>query len=148
MARNLRKNGTANIRNFLHIVPIFSYIITAFRWKMHFRSWQNIPSFRLRYEDLRTDTFRVISSVLSNFKVNIDQDIVLEAINIFSFENCYGRKRGTEDKNNSEARKGQIGDYRNYFTKLHNIIFWTICGQEAELAGYRFNGSSTIEPKN
>ena len=83
-----------------------------------------------------------------NFEINADKNIVEEAINIFSFENCYGRKRGTEDINNSEARKGQIGDYRNHFTMFHNIIFWAICGQEAKLAGYLFNGATTIEPKN
>ena len=148
MARNLRKKGNINIRFFLHAIPMLSYIITAFRWKIHFRSWRHVSCFRLRYEDLRADAFRLISSVLSNFEINVDKNIVEEAINIFSFENCYGRKRGTEDTNSSEARKGQIGDYRNHFKMFHNIIFWAICGQEAKSAGYKFNGASTIEPKD
>ena len=148
MVRNAIKNGNIDRKLIFHIVPLFSYIITAFGWRKHFRSWQNVPSVHLRYEDLRKDTFGVISSVLLNFEVNINKETILEAIDIFSFENCYGRKRGNEDINNPEARKGQIGDYRNHFTKLYNIIFWMICGKEAKLAGYRFDGSTTIEPTN
>jgi hypothetical protein len=148
MVRNSLKKGNINRKLIFHIIPILSYIITAYSWKNHFRSWQYVDSFRLRYEDLRLDTYGTISSVLSNFEVNVNKDIILEAINIFSFENCYGRKRGIEDINNIEARKGEIGDYRNHFTKLHNIIFWFICGKEAKLAGYKFDGSTSIEPKN
>lgn len=147
MVRNAIKNGKIDRKLIFHIVPFLSFIITAFNWRKHFRSWKNVPSFRLRYEDLRADTFGEISSVLLKLGVNINEKTILEAIDIFSFENCYGRKRGDEDVNNPEARKGQIGDYRNHFTKLHNIIFWMICGKEAKQAGYRFDGSTTIEPK-
>ena len=147
MVKNAIKKGKIDRKLIFHTIPFLSFIMTAFSWRKHFRSWQNVTCYRLRYEDLRADTFGVISSVLLNFEVNINKNIIEEAIDIFSFENCYGRKRGDEDINNPEARKGQIGDYRNHFTKLQNIIFWMICGKEAKLAGYRFDGSTTIEPK-
>ncbi len=148
MVRNAIKKGKIDRKLIFHMIPFLSFIITAFSWRKHFRSWQNVPSFRVRYEDLRTNTFEVITSILTNFELDINKETVLESIDIFSFENCYGRKRGDEDVNNPEARKGQIGDYRNHFTKLHNIIFWMICGKEAKLAGYQFDGSTSIEPKN
>jgi hypothetical protein len=94
------------------------------------------------------DTFKVISSVLEHFNIDVEKNIILESISKFSFENTYGRKRGMESINNSEARKGKIGDYRNHFTNLTNIIFWAICGKESELCGYKFDGTTTIDPES
>jgi len=149
LRRNSKKAKTDSIKDvFLHTIPIISYFITAFRWKRHFRKWEDISCFRLRYEDLRAETFIVMSAIFKHFEIDIEKNLILESINKFSFENTYSRKRGVEDINNSEARKGQIGDYRNHFTGFINIIFWAICGKEAELCGYKFNGSTTIELEN
>ena len=149
LKRNSRKARTENVKEILlHSIPVISYFITAFRWKRHFKKWENINCYRLRYEDLRMNTFEVISSILEYFEINIEKNIILEAISNFSFEKVYGRKRGVEDINNVEARKGQIGDFRNHFSNLTNIIFWAICGKEAELCKYKLDGTTTIEPKN
>lgn len=148
MSKNRRNAGDTSLSTLLHSTAFFGALWIAYRWRRHYRSWQNINTFKVRYEDLRRDTEGTLFSILQHFGVEADINIVRESIDLMSFENTYGRKRGVEDKSNSEARKGQVGDYRNHLSDFTNKVFWSICGKEAEEAGYRFDGSTTIEPGN
>ena len=146
MNRNWLLAGARSPLVLLHALPVLGHLLIAFRWGRHFKRWQHLDVLRVRYEDLRHDTGGTLESILTHFGVRADPAIIREAIDLFSFENSYGRKRGTEDKSNDEARKGQIGDYRNHFSPLLNKVFWYICGKQAELAGYRLDGATTVEP--
>jgi hypothetical protein len=142
------KDGGRSPSLFLYLVPFFCYLMVAYKWQRHARRWKSTKHMHVKYEDLRHDTEGTLVEILKNFDVNVDINVVRESISLFSYENSYKRKRGVEDKNNPSARKGQIGDYRNYFGFFMNKIFWMICGQEAERFGYRYDGSTTIEPIN
>jgi hypothetical protein len=142
------KAGDKSLSTLLHCTPFFGSLWIAYRWRRHYRSWQHINTFKVRYEDLRYDTAGTLISILTHFGVTPDLAVIKQSIDLMSFENTYGRKRGVEDKSNSEARKGQIGDYRNHLSAFTNKAFWYICGKEAEAAGYRLDGSTTIEPGN
>ena len=116
------------------------------RWASHVRAWLAITPFHVRYEDLRHDTAGTLVRILEHLSVEASPEIIQEAIDVFSYENTYGRKRGVEVVTDGEARKGIIGDYRNHFTEFSNKMFWRVCGREAELAGYRLDGTTTVEP--
>ena len=144
--RNWRRAGARSPSVLLHSLPVIGHLLTALRWRRHFQRWRHVDAHWVRYEDLRHDIEGTLISILLHFGASEDSAVVREAINVFSFENSYGRKRGTEDVSNSEARKGQIGDYRNHFPLWLNRLFWVICGTQAEMAGYRLDGTTTVEP--
>jgi hypothetical protein len=146
LALSWRKAGSRSLGSLLHILPIVRHLYVGWRWGFHFRGWERIHKLHVRYEDLRADTEGQLISILRHFNVEVDVSLVREAVEIFSFENTYGRKRGQEDRENVEARKGQIGDYRNHIGAYMNKLFWCVCGEEAEKAGYFLDGSTTKEP--
>jgi hypothetical protein len=137
-------NRTLSIR--LHATKLFGDLLVARGWRAHSRRWRAMDVLHVRYEDLRHDTAGTLEKIVRQFCITPDPKIVSEAIDQFRFERTYGRKRGVEDKSNSDARKGIIGDYRNYFSGWRHRLFWAICGTEAEKTGYRFDGSTTREP--
>lgn len=145
-SRNLCRAGSWNWRNRIHSIPLLGDLLVAFRWGRHYRRWKHIPAHKVRYEDLRADTAGTLKNILAYLKVEVDPALVDEAVAIFDYENMYGRKRGVENKFSMDARKGIVGDYRNHFSWLMNRMFWKICSKEAEAAGYRLDGGTTIEP--
>jgi len=119
-------------------IKIIDYILTAVGWARHYSSWKKVSSFRVRYEDLSSDTKKTLLSILNYIDVSADEKIIEEAIEKFSFEKITGRKKGEERSQNSEFRKGIVGDYKSHFSLLELKIFWLICGKSASEAGYKF----------
>jgi hypothetical protein len=141
------KSGNLSVAAISNALPVIRNFMVAYRWRRHYINWSNVEKMHVRYEDLRADTHGSLRKILEYLEVfEISDELIYEAISIFGFENTYGRKRGVEDKSNPEARKGVIGDYRNHFSILTNRLFWMVCGKQAESAGYRLDGSTTIEP--
>lgn len=140
------KDGNRSVRVLVNRIPIFCYLYVAFTWRKHAQKWIGYYKYHVRYEDLRKDTKNTLTSILNNFSTQINLSLINEAIDIFSFERSYGRKRGEEDINNPEARKGLIGDYKKHFSRFTNLLFWNICGKEAERFGYLKDGTTTLEP--
>lgn len=146
LSLKLIREGAKSPSVLLQAIPLLGFLSIAFRWRHHVKRWKNKNILHVRYEDLRKDTSVTLERILETIQIKANQKIIDEAIDLFSFENTYGRKRGQEDKNNPEARKGQIGDYRNHFSPLLNWFFWSICGKQAEEFGYRYDGATTVEP--
>jgi hypothetical protein len=146
MSKNRLKSGDYSLSNILHCTPFFGSLWIAYRWKRHYNSWIHIDAFRVRYEDIRFDTLGIITSILNNFNLTYSTLIIEEAIELMSFENTYGRKRGEEDKTNSEARKGLIGDYKTKLSFFTRFFIWIILRKQALHAGYKMDGSTTLEP--
>ncbi len=124
------------IVSLIRSIRIINYIRTAKGWKKYFQKWQEVPYYFVRYEDLLLKTKETLNGILDYLGVSVKENIIEEAVNKFSFEKITGRKKGEEDPNNPEFRKGIIGDYKNHFSKSELIIFKLICGKEAKKAGY------------
>jgi hypothetical protein len=103
-----------------------------------------------RYEDLHQDTRGQFKRLLSFLEVEIQNDLIDEAISYGSFENMSRmQKEGTaptskdsgkkviwiKDPENPEARhvrKGKIGGYRDYLTQQECDRFEGIISQELD----------------
>jgi len=112
---------------FYKYFALFGYLRTIWRWSKHYRAWKSVPSFLVRYEDLLNNEKQTLENILAYLSVTPDEKIIDQAISHFSFEEITGRKRGQEDSNSPEFRKGIAGDHRNKFSKLElkiiNFIF-------------------------
>ncbi|MCX6718095.1 MAG: sulfotransferase domain-containing protein [Candidatus Staskawiczbacteria bacterium] len=118
-------------------IRIIDYVLTAKGWTSYYSSQgKNLP-FHVKYEDLSAETKKTLLKILDYINVSAEYNIIDEAIEKFSFEKITGRKKGQEDKKNSEFRKGIVGDYKNYFSTLELKIFGLICGKTARKAGYK-----------
>lgn len=120
----------------IHNFKFTSFIMTAFKWRKYYPAWENIGHHFVRYEDLSFNTKETLKNILKYLEVETPENLVKEAIEKFSFEKITGRKKGEEDLENLEFRKGIVGDHENYFSKLELKIFRFICGKEARKLGY------------
>lgn len=118
-------------------VRLFSFLLTAVRWRRHVEAWQRIDCYHVRYEDILINTEKTLCGLLEYLFVPVDIKIVREAVELFSFENVARRKKGEERPLNPEFRKGVAGDYKNHMTKLHKALFRIICGKAASKFGYQ-----------
>jgi len=117
-------------------IKIISFSLTAVKWKKYVLAWENVSKYNVRYEDLSINTFESLKSILDYLKVEINDNLISEAIENFSFKKLTNRKKGEEDVENPEFRKGVIGDYKNHFTKYHLKLFKWICGDVSKGFGY------------
>lgn len=134
--RQVIKSIKGKIKHFLLSFKTVNYTYTAIKWKKHVQAWENIPSYKVRYEDLSDKPEYVLKGILNYLKTIIDNQIISEAIENFSFKNITGRERGTPDSNNPEFRKGIVGDYKNNFNWLQLKLFKIICNNTAKKFSY------------
>lgn len=120
----------------LRRLKVVSYCATAVRWKQHVRAWKGIPAHVVRYEDLSMNTAETLKGILKYLDTQAGDDLIAEAVREFSFEALTDRKKGEEDAENPEFRKGVVGDYSNHFNRLHLRIFRWICGDAGKSFGY------------
>src|SRR3989344_195444 len=120
---------------FYGIRPV-NYIITALEWSKHYQGWERIASHHITYENLSTNTAQVVKGILNYAGEPASDPLVNEAVETFSFKRLSGREKGQENRQSIDFRKGVIGDYKNYFSKLEHFIFIAICGKEMQKAGY------------
>ena len=123
-----------------------SALDTARRWARFRRAWAPIPSFHVRYEDLRRDPHAVLRAILDYLEVHAPDALIADAVEQFTFQQLTGRTPGTEAKDNSEFRKGIVGDYKNHYPSWLNRALWFVCGTDAAAAGYRANGEGPGTP--
>jgi len=132
------KNQTikSKISFLIHRFKFTSFIMTAYKWKNYFRAWQDIKYHFVRYEDLWSNPKNVLKKMLDYLEIKVNDELIEDAIQKFSFERLTGRQKGQEELQNVVFRKGTVGDYKNHFSKLNLKIFKFICGEEAKKAGY------------
>jgi len=134
MAWNMIKGKT--YLKLITSIRILSYIKTALGWKKYFNAWQNIPSYKVRYEELSSGARETLVKILFFLEAQAPLETINKAVEEFSFEKITGRKNGQEDKASAEFRKGVVGDYKNHFNSLELVIFRAICKKTAQKAGY------------
>ncbi|MBX3318158.1 MAG: sulfotransferase domain-containing protein [Phycisphaeraceae bacterium] len=90
----------------------------------------------LRYEDLLSNGHAALAGAVSKVMGEpADDERVARALDTYSFARQSGRRAGQENKK-SFLRKGQAGDWRNYFTREVAEIFDRSCGSALIGAGY------------
>jgi hypothetical protein len=113
-------------------------------WGDHARSYfegENPNVVLLRYEDLVGNGERALADAMSKLTgEEADPERVRDTVKKFSFQRQAGRQPGHEDRS-SFLRKGQAGDWANYFTREAAEIFDHHCGDMLIAAGYESDRS-------
>lgn len=100
------------------------------RWSDHVLSWLNVntPRLVIKYEEMFFDSMNTIRKVMGFINIEVDSKDIQLALEKSNFINM----RATEKKHgrgkyqsgpNTFMRKGQIGDWKNYFGKDEKKIF-------------------------
>jgi hypothetical protein len=131
------KGVRARIRSLVLSSRAAYCMYTAIRWKRHVLAWKDIPHLHVTYEALATNPLRTLKGILDYLGEETEDERILKAIELFSFERITGRKRGEEDTENPEFRKGIIGDYKNHLTSMDLKILRFVCGDVASTKGYQ-----------
>lgn len=107
-----------------------------FTWNDFFERWYGDDDVvHVSYEELHKDAGAALKKIAEYLSVNVTEDSISEIVRKNSFENKTGRKPG-EENNGSFARKGIVGDWKNYFTDESLALFNSyVCGREKKL-GY------------
>jgi len=93
------------------------------KWADHVNYWlARNPDVLVRYEDLKKDPTCTLNTIFAGLGVEVAESVILEALDIFSFQKMSGRKEGAED-NKSFYRKGISGDWRNHFSAADLAYF-------------------------
>ena len=92
-------------------------------------------SMEITYEHLRADTLSVFGTACHFVLGPVPDAIIEQAVAMNAFERVSGRKPGEEDQE-SFARKGISGDWRNYLTDEHKSRFKEIAGDLLIELGY------------
>ena len=108
-------------------------------WGGHVRSFfetANPNVALLRFEDLLGDGAAALAGAMGRLTgESPDADRARAAVEKYAFETMSGRERGEEDRS-SYLRKGQAGDWVNYFTPEAAHAFDRHCGNMLIAAGY------------
>jgi len=88
-----------------------------------------------RYEDLKSDFFKTMRTVLSELGLFLDEETLSQIKQDTAFSRKAKRKPGTEDRH-SHYRKGIVGDHRNYFNQELTQLYEDSYGDIARLIGY------------
>lgn len=102
-------------------------------------SWVNAKEPIYKYEDLLTHDLQILIPLLSK-TLQISETFAEQAILAHRFESLTGRKPG-EEKIEAHERKGQAGDWKNYFTDAIKDYFKEKFGHLIIQAGYELNNN-------
>ena len=118
-------------------------------WSSHVNIWlDNAPDdfLLVKYEDLKANAFTELFRILEFAGLSVNQDTVMAAVKASKFENLQSYERLQEkilfeDIANSDLsipffRKGQVGDYKNFFSDELIKDFIEIHGSALERLGY------------
>tara|TARA_A100001388_G_scaffold276844_1_gene265803 strand:- start:701 stop:1489 length:789 start_codon:yes stop_codon:yes gene_type:complete len=125
------------IRNNLLSVKFISYLFTAFKWNNYYNSWDKIElCLNISYEELSNNPKHTLKKILDYLEVEVEDKIVNQAINKFTFEALSGRIKGKEDESNTSFRKGIVGDYKNNINNLNSKIIMKLTQKPSFKRGY------------
>ena len=121
---------------FSTIKPASSFVT----WPAHVRSYfdaNNSNLHLIKYEDLQREGEKTLSNIVSRLTDELaDLDKVQLALNKYSFGKQTGRLPGQEAAPGTWARKGQAGDWINYFTTEAAEVFDHYAGDLLIELGY------------
>lgn len=89
----------------------------------------------VRYESMQLDLGAELRKVFKLLSVDASESVCSKCVESASFERMSGRKQG-EHAPLSKARKGVVGDWKNYFTRADGELFHRHAGEQLLALGY------------
>lgn len=93
------------------------------------------PATQIRFEAMKSDLASELRSLFRILGVEDSQTIAEECAQQTTFRKMAGREAGVADPL-AKARKGIVGDWRNYFTKADGLRFCELAGRGLVELGY------------
>lgn len=96
------------------------------------------PDYRISYEEMKEDMAEALKKLFSALGVESSNEIADACEAGSTFERMSGRPPGQDDPT-AKARKGIVGDWKNYFTLADGELFDALAGDQMEKMGYELN---------
>lgn len=111
-----------------------------FNWTEFVQKWYGLDDvIYTKYEDMKVKPEEELARVIYELTKNrLDEQIIKNTINHYSFTNMSGRKEG-EENTQSFLRKGVAGDWVNHFNDESKKKFKELAGKELIKLGYEQN---------
>jgi hypothetical protein len=93
------------------------------------------PSMQIRYESMKSDLAAQLQRLFKELGVDDSQSVAANCEQQASFRKMAGREAGVADPF-AKARKGMVGDWRNYFTRTDGELFVKWAGRGLVDMGY------------
>ena len=90
----------------------------------------------IRYESMIENQATVLQSVCEHLGCSAEPDELTSCIDRATFEKMSGRKAGDDAEPLAKARKGVVGDWKNYFTRRDGQLFDELAGDLLIDLGY------------
>lgn len=116
------------------------------KWAVYWRETVDVfastrADMMVRYEDMKSDLASCLVQIYKLLGVESDLEIAKAAACETEFEKITGREAGDDDHPTAQARKGIVGDWRNYFTRQDAQLFHEIAGSQLIQLGYAADSS-------
>lgn len=102
------------------------------------------PDVRVTYEEMKEDMPAALTKVFEAIGVTTSHEITQQCTEASTFERMSGRPPGQQDPT-AKARKGIVGDWKNYFTFADGELFDALAGEQMQKMGYELN-SDWVKP--
>lgn len=100
------------------------------------------PSHRITYEEMKDDMAEALKKLFIAIGVESNNEIADKCEEESTFERMSGRPPGQEEPT-AKARKGIVGDWRNYFTLADGELFDALAGEQLMAMGYEADSNWT-----
>ena len=96
------------------------------------------PDIRVTYEEMKEDMPEAMKRIFDVLNIESSTEIALACEEGSTFERMSGRPPGQEEPT-AKARKGIVGDWKNYFTLVDGELFDALVGEQMAKMGYETN---------
>lgn len=97
------------------------------------------PDARITYEEMKDDMPAALTRLFESLGVDVAPEIGQKCAAASTFQKMSGRPPGLEDPT-AKARKGIVGDWKNYFTLADGELFDALAGEQLQSMGYESDG--------
>jgi hypothetical protein len=98
------------------------------------------PAARITYEEMKEDMPEALTRLFDVLEVEASDEIAEQCTEASTFEMMSGRPPGQEEPT-AKARKGIVGDWKNYFTLADGELFDALAGEQMAKMGYEPNSN-------
>lgn len=126
------KKDLPEIKNFSFFIRDVQYGLPA--WFRYYTNWLKMADVVLRYEELKNDDIGEFEKMFDGLNLSYDKRWLTEAAKASRFERfkkiemTFGHSKPDSNKEGFQfARKGEVGDYLNYFSEMDLLYYKDQC---------------------